>query len=576
MLQKLLTYGTFLVREGADIAAAGTLLGCVDTLGRKGTEQEILDAVSGRVLAFMWVYDGLKGLENAESIFGALRALQAWNWLRRLLLEELEGPCGEEKLEHLSCLLNKISISQYVSELKVSNIGTTVRLAESLISSVQTSPRETVLLEKFQYIMRGLRQFESTRCAVPLGPTAFLYQEHAASDFHICHHATMTGAALGPAVGEMKEALRIINPSGVPAFATFRHVDAARGNNYIQLWRFTPRASRDAAKPQTDIRHFHDCWFKDDERTPLDFYAGALHGGCLWLPSFCSAAEGYAVGFDVDVASERPPQIEAWSAGELEDRQGASIVACGDLLIAFGGSSGRQVAPTWHRGVSVLDMRSGSKGWAPQMTGCSFPPPRRAHCAWMVGHHMYVFGGVGLESLGSARARRHGDGMSTRGMSTMNDLWRLDTLAWTWEEVHAVGVHPCRRSHAGVATDGKRVFIVGGKALALTDRTKKENLLLADIFEFHTEENCWIQVMPGAGVKAWMSARHSPACALLDSGHLAVMGGFDAMDQPIGMEACLTFNITRCDLAAVMKCVSFPEKTSRRPGEDLEKTSRRL
>lgn len=72
---------------------------------------------------------------------------------------------------------------------------------------------------------------------------------------------------------------------------------------------------------------------------------------------------------------------------------------------------------------------------------------------------------------------------------------------------------------------------------------------------------CFVQVMPGVGVKAWMSVRHSPACAVLDSGHLVVLGGFNAHDEPIGMEACLTFTITRCDIAAFMKCVSFPGGT---------------
>ncbi len=55
--------------------------------------------------------------------------------------------------------------------------------------------------------------------------------------------------------------------------------------------------------------------------------------------------------------------------GEMEDRRGASVVASGDLLIAFGGKAWAQVPPTWRSGVWVLDMRSGSKEWACQMTG---------------------------------------------------------------------------------------------------------------------------------------------------------------------------------------------------------------
>lgn len=51
--------------------------------------------------------------------------------------------------------------------------------------------------------------------------------------------------ALGGAVArDLMETIRIINPSGLPVFGTLRHVDAAQGKSLIQLWRFTPRASR--------------------------------------------------------------------------------------------------------------------------------------------------------------------------------------------------------------------------------------------------------------------------------------------------------------------------------------------
>lgn len=88
MLQKLLMYGTFLVREGADMAAAGMLLGSVDMLGRRGPEQDIPGAVSCRHLAFVWVSDGLKMLQNTESVFGALRALQVQRLAQHLSISK--------------------------------------------------------------------------------------------------------------------------------------------------------------------------------------------------------------------------------------------------------------------------------------------------------------------------------------------------------------------------------------------------------------------------------------------------------------------------------------------------------
>lgn len=76
MLKNLLDYGIFLVREGADVAAAGILLGCVDALMCTGQEQDVLNAVSGRAAALKWLCNALDAIVNAESVFGALRALQ--------------------------------------------------------------------------------------------------------------------------------------------------------------------------------------------------------------------------------------------------------------------------------------------------------------------------------------------------------------------------------------------------------------------------------------------------------------------------------------------------------------------
>ncbi len=54
-----------------------------------------------------------------------------------------------------------------------------------------------------------------------------------------------------------------------------------------------------------------------------------------------------------------------------------------------------------------------------------------------------------------------------------------------------------------------------------------------------------LQVLLEKGLKAWMSARHTPACAVLESGALAVLGGFSACNKPLAMDVCLTFNISR-------------------------------
>lgn len=104
MLQKLLTYGSFLVREGADFAAAWILLGCVDTLAREGPDQDTLDAISGRTSALQWVFDGLAFLENTDSVFGALRALQVQFSLgKNPLPEPASSPLKTQVTESAAC-----------------------------------------------------------------------------------------------------------------------------------------------------------------------------------------------------------------------------------------------------------------------------------------------------------------------------------------------------------------------------------------------------------------------------------------------------------------------------------------
>ncbi len=55
-----------------------------------------------------------------------------------------------------------------------------------------------------------------------------------------------------------------------------------------------------------------------------------------------------------------------------------------------------------------------------------------------------------------------------------------------------------------------------------------------------------------------MSARHSPACGVLENGNLAVLGGFNAAD-PICLDACLTFDVKQADVAQCVRLMT-PEE----------------
>lgn len=95
----------------------------------------------------------------------------------------------------------------------------------------------------------------------------------------------------------------------------------------------------------------------------------------------------------------------------MEGRRGASIVTCGDLVIAFGGRSGTTVPPTWHRGVWVLDMRSGNKQWAPRMTGVRastrLSPPFNCRVTVQIGLHRFPGGQYRYAQCGSRQKYEH-------------------------------------------------------------------------------------------------------------------------------------------------------------------------
>lgn len=54
------------------------------------------------------------------------------------------------------------------------------------------------------------------------------------------------------------------------------------------------------------------------------------------------------------------------------------------------------------------------------------------------------------------------------------------------------------------------------------------------------------QVVPSLGEIRWMSARSNPACAILPSGRLVVVGGEKYPATPFRLDKILTFTIKHC------------------------------
>jgi hypothetical protein len=95
-----------------------------------------------------------------------------------------------------------------------------------------------------------------------------------------------------------------------------------------------------------------------------------------------------------------------------------------------------------------------------QCTG-SIPSPRAGHAAALVDDVMYVFGGFKDKShLGDLIALQ----LSSERFSVLNRyLLHVRNAAQRWTAFQDIGPNPCGRGGHAMASDGRRVFVLGGE-----------------------------------------------------------------------------------------------------------------
>ncbi|KAI0285414.1 hypothetical protein BGY98DRAFT_945813 [Russula aff. rugulosa BPL654] len=136
--------------------------------------------------------------------------------------------------------------------------------------------------------------------------------------------------------------------------------------------------------------------------------------------------------------SEKPPR-----------RTGHASVTHGDHIIIFGGTDGRyHYNDTWLFDVST-------RKWTELQCTGYIPSPRGGHAAALVDDVMYVFGGRGVDG------------------TDLGDLKGFKLSTQRWFMFQNMGPSPSGRSGHAMASNGARIFVLGGEpsAGAQTDET---------------------------------------------------------------------------------------------------------
>ena len=138
------------------------------------------------------------------------------------------------------------------------------------------------------------------------------------------------------------------------------------------------------------------------------------------------------------------PQLTAWSmdhAGTAKNRQAAFVI--GEYLYLFGGNNS-----LGQHDFSVENfVREGLRVHLPSMQTehlPEFPIPAQSMVVARIGERVFSLGGFGP---------------GPKGALTQGDIFELDTKKLTWQRIGAL---PEGRTQFGVATQGERLWILGG------------------------------------------------------------------------------------------------------------------
>ncbi|KAI0275149.1 hypothetical protein BC834DRAFT_965581 [Gloeopeniophorella convolvens] len=143
--------------------------------------------------------------------------------------------------------------------------------------------------------------------------------------------------------------------------------------------------------------------------------------------------------------NEKPPK-----------RTGHASVTHGDKIIIFGGTDGR-----YHYNDTWLFDTSTRKWTELQCTGY-IPSPREGHAAALVDDVMYVFGGRSVDG------------------TDLGDLTAFKLSSQRWFMFQNMGPSPSGRSGHAMASNGTRIFVLGGESSAATQADESALIHILD------------------------------------------------------------------------------------------------
>ncbi|KAI0283573.1 hypothetical protein BGY98DRAFT_1166476 [Russula aff. rugulosa BPL654] len=121
----------------------------------------------------------------------------------------------------------------------------------------------------------------------------------------------------------------------------------------------------------------------------------------------------------------------------------------------FGGARGQHdYNDTWSFDIST-------RKWTELQCTGSIPSPRYCHTAVLVDDVMYVFAGFSTDE------------------GYLNDLYALQLSTQRWFKFHNEGLSPHRRANHAMASDGTRVFVLGG----YSKRSRSDETSLIHVFD---------------------------------------------------------------------------------------------
>ncbi|KAF8274017.1 hypothetical protein EI94DRAFT_1768885 [Lactarius quietus] len=151
--------------------------------------------------------------------------------------------------------------------------------------------------------------------------------------------------------------------------------------------------------------------------------------------------------FDLNSLKSRPTW-ESYEPAPGNDkpprRTGHASVTHGDRILIFGGTDGRyHYNDTW-----MFDVTT--RKWTELQCTGYIPSPREGHAAALVDDVMYVFGGRGVDG------------------TDLSDLTAFKLSTQRWFMFQNMGPSPTGRSGHAMASNGTRVFVLGGESSAGT------------------------------------------------------------------------------------------------------------